>query len=164
MIVAGERTEPDQATIEFILGWTREGISRQIADHDSIERRLMHALASAGVVVGLAGVSSLGRATHAEIAMLIAIIFSFACVAAAAAAGSWTRRYRFVDYGDSLWATCHDWTANEIRHFLASKVPAVIAHNREIGQAKGKCLRWALIFTGTEVVLVGILLLLRASH
>ena len=45
-----------------------------------------------------------------------------------------------------------------------SKVPAVIAHNREIGQAKGKCLRWALIFTGTEVVLVGILLLLRASH
>ncbi len=59
--VAGVEAEepqvsPDSETVDFILNWTRNGMSRQLADHDALERRSAQTFAAAAVVVGLAQV------------------------------------------------------------------------------------------------------------
>ncbi len=94
--------------------------------------------------------------------LLIAVLVAFAVVSAAAIGVFWTRTYRFVDHSRNLWARCHSWSPNEIRHWLVADLSAAYEHNRKIGRHKACLLRVALIGTSIEVLVVGALLLVQA--
>ncbi|MBI3968363.1 MAG: hypothetical protein HY329_22225, partial [Chloroflexi bacterium] len=114
-------TEIRPDTLELILGLTKDVPERQLQDVTALDGKMMQLFSVGGVVIGLAGLSTITAATTSSGPVGPALLFGLLCFAALATVALLeltVRTYRRTPNGADLWSTHYLREANDVRHAL----------------------------------------------
>jgi len=154
--------KPD--TLDFILEYTKDAPERQLQDAEAMDSKMMHVLAFASVVLGLAGISG-GNAQSSGITVGILGIALAAYVIVAASAFYHLRiiRFRRSLQADVLWSQYWQDDVQDIKHSLVDDIWKAYEHNKAIMRNKSKTISLALIAASVQVVSIGVFVMVSEA-
>jgi hypothetical protein len=156
-----KRSELNEDTVKLIFEITRDNPERQVADAKDLDTKMVQVFSAASVVIGL--VSFSGRPAHHSwwIDVLTGgLLLSYGATALVAFMHLRAREFRRTLYASNLWRETWNRTPMEIRHALIADISEAYVHNRPILNQKGRLIQIAVVTTGIEVALVGLVLLM----
>jgi hypothetical protein len=153
----GSTSEPPESkTIDVIYDHLKDVAEQQLGDQASIDGKVVQVFAVASVVVGLSGINAASAAANPGLvtALLLVGLGAYLAVAVVSATELWTREFKTLRFGATLWENEWDVPPEEVKVAVIEKAGPAYEHNRKKIQAKGALLAWALMLTGVEVAFV----------
>jgi hypothetical protein len=142
------RVEPAPETLDFIFDFVRGAPERQLAAAEALDSKLFQLFAIGGVVIGLAATGN-GNA-----GLLVAAGVAYTVLAISALYGLWVRQLRVSRHPDQLWNESWQESVADIKHAIIDDVSSSYVENRRHLVTKRWALRFALVATAAEVLLV----------
>jgi hypothetical protein len=140
--------EPAPETLDFIFDFVRGAPERQLAAAEALDSKLFQLFAIGGVVIGLAATGN-GNA-----GLLVAAGVAYTVLAISALYGLWVRQLRVSRHPDQLWNESWQESVADIKHAIIDDVSSSYVENRRHLVTKRWALRFALVATAAEVLLV----------
>jgi hypothetical protein len=140
-------------TLEFILDHTKDAPGRQAETAHQIDAKAIQTFAAGSIVVGLAAAGPLRHGLAAWLFGVALLLYVAAAIAAFSVLR--VRDFRVVDDADHIWPRYWNVELVNIKHALVADVTSAYAENANLLGSKGVALKWLMIATATEVVLVG---------
>lgn len=149
--------EARRETRDFILRWTPAGIDRARGDMAALDDKAAKVFAAAGVVIGLAGLTSVDSLNDSWVvaALLIGAVAAFAVVALLTIAQLRPVKYRGYEHAQDLWTLYGSYPVEVTKDKLVAEIPEVFEQTQRAAQEKAKRLRLLLYAASTEILLVG---------
>jgi hypothetical protein len=154
-------SELNEDTVNLIFEIIRDNPERQVADAKDLDTKMIQVFSAASVVIGL--VSFAGRPSNHSwwIDVLTGgLLFFYGATALVAFMHLRARKFRRNLYASNLWRDAWDRTPTEIKHALIVDISEAYVHNKPILNQKGRFIQIAVVTTGVEVALVGLVLLM----
>lgn len=147
---------PELETVQLIYEHIKDAPQEQFETVKALDDKMIKVFTAAGVVIGLAGLSSQGL----KGGVWVNIILLGALVAFIATAALALYHLRPIDialsrHAGTLWEHSSHLTQDQVRQQLIKSIARSNAHNEAVLRRKTKILTYALVATSLEVVLVG---------
>jgi hypothetical protein len=154
-------SELNEDTVKLIFEITRDNPERQVADAKDLDTKMVQVFSAASVVIGLVSFADRPSQDSWWIDVLIGcLLISYGATALVAFMHLRARQFRRSLYAGNLWREAWDRTPMEIRHALIVDISEAYVHNKPILNQKGRFIQIAVVTTGVEVALVGLILLI----
>lgn len=140
-------------TLDFILDYTKGTPRRQAEVAHMIDTKALQVFAAASIVVGLAAAGPLREGTAAW--LFGAALFIYVAAAVAAFCVLRTRDFRVVDDAYNIWPQYWNQEDLVVKHALIDDITSASAENADLLGSKGRALKWLVLATAAEVLLVG---------
>lgn len=157
--------DADEATVEFILDYTREAPNLQLADSDKLDTKMSNVFAVATVAIGLASRIPADEANQVGPLYLfnmgpVDLFFYLALVAygvtiVAVITHLRTKKHRRSLQADTLWPEHRSKSVIQLQRLVAKDISRAYSHNRAILDRKSKtvnCVVWATGLEGLFIV------------
>jgi hypothetical protein len=153
-MISGQARPNDPELINFRIANGRAEINQQLVDFDALDSKIVQVFGAAGVVIGLAGVTSLDSGSGTTTILIVAVV-SFIGVALAAGYALVPREF---DRGTYLAELMKDdlVSCDEAKALVNGRVLESQRCNENAIEAKTWGLRFALLFTFVEILLIGL--------
>jgi hypothetical protein len=140
-------------TLDFILDYTKDAPRRQAEVSHMIDTKALQVFAAASIVLGLAAAGPLREG--AAVWLFGVALFVYVGAAVAAFFVLRTRDFRVVDDAENIWPQYWHVELVDVKHALVDDITSASAENADLLGSKGRALRWLVVATAVEVVLVG---------
>ena len=148
---------PESKTVQLIYEHIKDAPYKQFETVKSLEDKMVKIFTVAGVVIGLAGLSSKGlKVDTTTNILLVGALIAFVATAAFAFYHLWPVNLRLSRHAGTLWHNSHQLTSDQVKQQLISSISAANAHNEEILKKKSTVQTYALVTTSLEVIMVGV--------
>jgi hypothetical protein len=147
------RVKPRTETLDFILDYTKGTPRRQAEVSHEIDTKALQVFAAASIVLGLAAAGPLREGTAAW--LFGAALFAYVAAAVAAFCVLRTRDFRIVDDADNIWPRYWNVELLDVKHALVDDITSASAENADLLGSIGRALKWLVVATAAEVLLVG---------
>jgi hypothetical protein len=151
-----EPKAPEPETVQLIYEHIKDAPQQQFETIKALDDKMIKVFTAAGVVIGLAGLSSQGLRGG----VWVNIILLGAVVAFIATAVLALYHLRPIDialsrHAGTLWENSRHLTEDQVRRQLIRSISKSNAHNEGVLRRKTKILTYALVSTSLEIILVG---------
>lgn len=147
---------PGSETVQLIYEHIKDAPDKQFETVKSLDAKMVQIFTVAGVVIGLAGLSSegLGGGTLTDV-LLIGALAAFVLTSAFAFYHLWPVTVRLSRHAGTLWKESGHLASDQVRRQLIDSISAANAHNEGVLERKSTVQIYALITTSLEVDMVG---------
>ena len=147
---------PQPGTVQLIYEHIKDAPQQQFETIKALDDKMIKVFTAAGVVIGLAGLSSQGLRGGVWVnIILVGAVEEFIATAALALYHLRPINIALSRHAGTLWENSSSLTDDQVRRQLIKSIARSNAHNEGVLRRKTRILTYALVTTSLEVILIG---------